>query len=239
MYEAARSRGETVGLLEQLPEAADVSSTKLGSIPAGGSILVEISYVSELKHDAEIDGIRFTLPTAIAPRYGCQPRSIVAGKGVLDDGIDIIVKVKMGESSLIQSIQSTSHPTLVSIGNISTSRQDAQPVMHQASATLALGSTHLGKDFVLIVSHRDSAIRIAFLEAHPSIPIQRALMLDLVPNFSLPPARPEIIFVADRSGIMTSEIPTLISALKVFLKSLPVGIPFNFCPLDLATIFSG
>ena len=227
MYEAARSRGETAGLLEQLPEAADVFSTKLGSIPAGGSILVEISYVSELKHDAEVDGIRFTLPTAVAPRYGFQPRSIVAGKGVLDDGIDIIVDVSMGESSLIQSIQSPSHPILVSIGKISTSRQDVQPVMHQASATLALRSTHLGKDFVLIVSHRDIGIPTAFLEAHPSIPNQRALMLDLVPKFSLSPARPEIIFVADRSVSMASEIPTLISALKVFLKSLPVGVPFN------------
>lgn len=227
MYEAARSRGETAGLLEQLPEAADVFSTKLGSIPAGGSILVEISYVGELKHDAEVDGIRFTLPTAVAPRYGSQPRSVIAGKGVLDDGIDIIVDVSMGGSSLIQSVQSPSHPILVSIGKISTSRQDAQPIMHQASATLALGSTHLGKDFVLIVSHRDIGIPTAFLEAHPSIPNQRALMLDLVPKFSLPPARPEIIFVADRSGSMASEIPTLISALKVFLKSLPVGVPFN------------
>lgn len=44
-----------------------------------------------------------------------------------------------------------------------------------------------------------------------------------------PPARPEIHFVANRSGSMVNEIPMLISALKVFLKSLPVGVNFKIC----------
>lgn len=101
--------------------------------------------------------------------------------------------------------------------------------MHQASATLALGTTHPGKDFVLIVSSKDNGVPAAFLETHSSIPYQRALMVDLVPKFSLPPARPEIIFVVDRSGSMVNKIPALISALKVFPKSLPVGVKFNTC----------
>ena len=67
----------------------------------------------------------------------------------------------------------------------------------------------------------------AILETHSVIPNQRALAVTLAPKFSLPPSRPEIIFVVDRSGSMSGKIPTLISALKVFLKSLPVGIKFN------------
>lgn len=44
-----------------------------------------------------------------------------------------------------------------------------------------------------------------------------------------PPARPEIISVANLSGSMVNEIPMLISALKVFLKSLPVGVNIKIC----------
>lgn len=228
-YDKAVSRGETAGLLQQLPEAADAFRTSLGNIPAGGKVLVTITYVSELKHDAEADGIRWTLPTKLAPRYGGAPSDLTetSAKTAQEvDGISIIVDVDVGASSYIQGLQSPSHPIAVTMGKISTSSSD-DPVMHKASATLALGTTQLDDDFVLIVSNKDNGMPTAFLETHSSIPNQRALMVDLVPKFSLPPGRPEIIFVADRSGSMARQIPTLISALKVFLKSLPVGLKFN------------
>lgn len=70
----------------------------------------------------------------------------------------------------------------------------------------------------------------AVLEVHPTIPYQRALMTTLVPRFTLPSERPEIVFICDRSGSMAgSKIESLKKALKVFLKSLPVGVKFNIC----------
>lgn len=66
-YNAAVERGETAGLLEQGP-TSDVFMTSLGNIPAGEKISVTLTYIGELKHDAGIDGIRFTIPTRISPR---------------------------------------------------------------------------------------------------------------------------------------------------------------------------
>ncbi|KAL8911577.1 MAG: hypothetical protein Q9171_003291 [Xanthocarpia ochracea] len=228
-YHSAVARGETAGLLEQLPEASDVFSTRLGNIPPNEKVHVEITYVGELKHDAEADGIRHTLPTYIAPRYGSLPSSRLEGTNAQETGgISITVDVSMAKGSFIRGVQSPTHPIAVTMGNTSTS-STASPAMHQASATLSLGSTELDKDFILVVLTKDTGMPKALFETHQTLPNQRAMLLTLVPNFSLPPSTPEIVFVADRSGSMAAKIPTLISALKIFLKSLPVGITFNLC----------
>ncbi|KAI4252186.1 MAG: hypothetical protein LQ352_004422 [Teloschistes flavicans] len=237
-YDAAVSRGETAGLLEQLPQASDVFSTRLGNIPAKKNVLVEITYVGELKHDAEADGTRFTLPTHIAPRYGSQPNVSLTGESRVqeDGGISITVDISIAEDSFIRGVQSPSHPIAVTMGNTSTTTgQD--PSMHQASSTLSLGSSELEKDFVLIVLTKDTGTPKALLEIHDTIKQQQAMLVTLVPRFSLPPSHPEVVFVADRSGSMSGQIPTLVSALKVFLKSLPVGVKFNICSFGSTSSF--
>ncbi|MCJ1391502.1 hypothetical protein MMC18_004366 [Xylographa bjoerkii] len=229
-YDEAVANGETAGLFEQLPEASDVFSTKLGNIPAGEVVIVEIEYVGELKQDAETNSIRFTIPTSIAPRYGSVSSTthISDSASAQNKGLKIVVDAQMPSGSFIQGIQSPSHPIAVNLGTTSTEPQ-TDPSMTKASATLALGETGLDKDFVLIILAKDSGVPKAILETHPTIPHQRALMVTLVPKFSLPPSRPEIVFVADRSGSMGSNIGMLVSAMKVFLKSMPVGVKFNIC----------
>lgn len=107
---------------------------------------------------------------------------------------------------------------------------EAKPASNKASATLSLGGAELDKDFVIQVVSKDIGNPKAVLEAHPTIPGQRALMATLVPKFNLPPERPEIVFICDRSGSMLgSNIESRKKALKVFLKSLPLGVKFNIC----------
>jgi hypothetical protein len=235
-YKEAIDRGETAGLLEQLPEAADVFTTRIGNVPPSESVIVEIVYLGELKHDAETDGVRFTIPTVIAPRYGQfaadqanlpKTSTFASGKG----GIRIMVDVAVDEGSVIRGLQSPSHPIAVSMGRTSSTPEDDSESFsnHLASATLTLGSTELEKDFIIVVLAKGQDTPRAMLEQHPSIRGQRALMATLVPRFNLPPIHPEIVFVVDRSGSMGDKIDTLVAALKIFLKSLPVGVKFNIC----------
>jgi hypothetical protein len=103
---------------------------------------------------------------------------------------------------------------------------------HAASATASIqsqGSSLLGQDFVMLVNAQGHDSPVAFFESHPTLPNQRALMTSLVPKFSLPNIAPEIVFIIDRSRSMCNKIETLQKALKVFLKSLPVGVSFNIC----------
>ena len=198
-------------------------------MPAATDIVVDITYCGELKHDAAIDGLRYTLPTSVAPRYGSYPGEVIHSNAVAKGGISITVDLNMA-SSAIRKIQSPSHPIAVSMGATSKEDTTASFAPSKASATLTLGSTELAADFVLQLLIDDISKPQAILETHPSLPNQRALMATLVPRFSLEPSTPEIVFIADQSGSMGgSKNTALVKALKIFLKSLPVGVRFNIC----------
>jgi hypothetical protein len=229
VYQQAVDSGQSAGLLEALPDASDVFTTTIGNVPPGATVLVDITYLGELKHDAEVDGVRFTIPTAIAPRYGSYPGEMAKFDSAIGKGFEVTVDAILGDGSFIREMRSPSHPIAVSLGTASIA-PNADPTSNKASATLSLGTAELEKDFVLQVVAKETAIPKAMLETHPTIPGQRALMATLVPKFALPPERPEIVFVCDRSGSMEgSKITALKNALKVFLKSLPVGVKFNIC----------
>ena len=230
-YKEAIASGETAGLLEQLPSAADVFTTTVGNIPPGATVVVNITYLGELKHDAEVDGIRFTIPATIAPRYGEYPGELYQANNVrtIAKGFEVVVDAMLEDGAFIREMRSPTHPIAVSMGTTSV-HPDADPKMSRASATFSLGTAELDKDFVLQLVAKETAIPKALLERHPTIPNQRALMATLVPKFALKQQRPEIVFVCDRSGSMSgSNITVLSAALKVFLKSLPVGVKFNIC----------
>ncbi len=232
-YQEAVDRGETAGLLEQVPEASDAFTTKVGNVSAGERIHVEITYLGELKHDAEADGSRFTIPTIIAPRYGFMSHETAkaVNKITADDagGIKILVDVALAEGSIIRGLQSPSHPVAISMGRTSSMDEDAFDNTC-ASATLTLGNAELEKDFIIVVQSKEQGTPKALLETHPAIANQRALMATLVPKFNIPNISPEIVFVVDRSGSMGGKIETLVAALKIFLKSMPAnGTKFNIC----------
>ncbi|KAK6431140.1 hypothetical protein LTR95_012700 [Oleoguttula sp. CCFEE 5521] len=224
-FQAAVDRGETAGLLEALP--AGIFGTTIGNVPANTEVHVEIQYCGALIHDAALDGLRFTLPTSIAPRYGEYPGKVLHGNMTAPGGISITVDVDMGSSN-IRKVQSPTHPIAVSMGSTSESAEAAFATS-KASATLTLGSTELAADFVLQLLIDDISKPQAIVEQHPSLS-DRAIMATLVPRFNLQPHSPEIVFIADQSGSMQGpKNVALKAALVVFLKSLPLGVRFNIC----------
>lgn len=224
IYEEAKSKGRTAAILDQSVNAADVFSTRLGNVPAGGTVLIEITLIQELYQDAQTDGIRYTIPVTIAPRYGNGSGKSDAPKGVLVKTA-IKVDIVMEKGSKIRNIRSPSHPIQVDLGRAS---DMPESTFESCYASVKLReNVVIDEDFVLTVNADKHDLPFAFLETHPTLPNQQALMVSLVPKFSLPPDTSEIIFVIDRSGSMGDKIPTLRSALELFLKSLPLGVPFN------------
>ena len=235
-YDEAVKAGRVAALLGQSPSASDTFTASIGNVPPLSEAVVHIAYLGELEHDAQADGVRLTLPSVIAPRYGAGPaltksalpeevaRSVEHGK------IDITVDVVMGKESKITTIQSPSHPLTVTLGRVSVNAEDVFEVnLASAGYTGKSGDIFFEKDFVVIVKATGQDTPFALLETHPTIPKQRTIVASLVPKFNIPSNTPEIVFVVDRSGSMYDKIDTLKSALRVFLKSLPVGVKFNIC----------
>ncbi|RJE20743.1 Von Willebrand [Aspergillus sclerotialis] len=231
-YREAVDLGQTAGILDHPSSAPDVFVIRLGNVAADGKVVVKITFIEELKQDAQSDGVRYTLPNVIAPRYGfLTPDTHISSSALPAErhGVSITVDVAVPKGSTIRGIDSPSHPIKILLERTSASPESTfEP--HQASASLHLAGDNafLDRDFVIKVNADGQDKPHALLETHPTIPNQRALMTTLVPKFNLPSNSLEIVFIIDRSGSMT-KIPTLRSALKVFLKSLPLGVHSNIC----------
>lgn len=226
IYQKAKAEGQTAALFDRSYHAGDIFKTRVSNVPAGGKIIIEITLVEELKQDAQTNGPRYTIPMAIAPRYGQQPHHNVTGPtsgGVVKTSIKVDIIMENG--SAIRNIRSPSHPIEMSLGRASYMPESTFEPCY-ASVRLQ-DNTVIEEDFVLTVNCDNQDKPVAFLETHPTFPNQQALMVSLVPRFSLPPDPSEIVFIIDRSYSMHDKIETLKSALMVFLKSLPLGVPFN------------
>ncbi|KAJ5311881.1 von Willebrand factor type A [Penicillium antarcticum] len=224
IYGEAKSQGKSAAVLDRSVSAADVFSTRLGNIPAAGFVIIEITLIGELSQDSQTDGIRYTIPSLIAPRYESQSASQDPPEGCLLR-TSIVVDVLMEKGSHVRNIRSPGHPIQVELGRVSTMEEST---FQSCLASVKLQeNVVLHEDFVITVNADKQDLPFALLETHPTLPDQKALMVSLVPKFSLPPDSSEIVFVVDRSGSMADKISALRSSLELFLRSFPLGVPFN------------
>lgn len=228
-FEEAKQAGLVAGLMEQSYQASDIFKTTLGNVPGEATLQVDIQFIGELRQDFQTEGIRFTLPAELFPRYGSPSASFPLPSSFSSKaGFTATVDIQLPEGVAIKAVQSPSHPIDVSIGTTS-ANADAAPSISVASATIAQAKAEVDTDFVVIVTPSKIGEPAALLETHTTLPNQRALMTSLIPKFVLPAETPEIVFVCDRSGSMSSNMEDLKRALSIFIKSLPAGVSFNIC----------
>ncbi|EXX51660.1 hypothetical protein RirG_259720 [Rhizophagus irregularis DAOM 197198w] len=226
-YTEAVQEGHGAYLLES--ESEDVFQCSVGNITSGQTVVMKITYVTELKHDSESENIRFVLPTNIAPRYGSSEYSSSSNDGKIlnpdvvsysnkaDFYLNLAITCRM--TSTIQNIESPSH-------KISTEMNiDENPKI--SKITLTQQTTYLEKDFILVVKSKDLDQPRAFVEYNPETKTN-CVMLTLVPKLSLNTTISELVFVVDRSGSMSVEpMKKAAQALELLLRSLPEDCYFN------------
>lgn len=147
-----------------------------------------------MKHDAETDGVHFTIPTKIAPRNGntsSEASTVAAG--------DFEITVDVNRTEDITGLQSPSHLIGVTLGSLSTST-DAALSVEKGFVIISQKNCTLEEDFVLLllVLCKEIGTLKGIAETHSTIPNHRAMLVTLVPKFQLPPSRPELVFLVDR-----------------------------------------
>ena len=214
-YETAHAEGRTAALV--LQKETDIFQIKLGNMPAKTSITIILTYITPLNQDTESNGVRFTLPTVIASRYGDPTNPGFTNVKTSETAFGLALDVEM--PAQITSISSPSH----SIVHICSSTTTAR-------ITYSNSSPVLDRDVVILINANELDIPRCMIEAHPTTHTKCA-MLTLVPKFNIPRVPAEVIFIIDRSYSMNAKVRALREALQIFLKSLPASpeIYFNIC----------
>ncbi|KAJ5579733.1 uncharacterized protein N7459_005718 [Penicillium hispanicum] len=226
-------------LVEEL--APEVFETSVGNIPAQTTVKIEITCANLLKVDTSTGGLVLTIPTSIAPRYGNVPAGYSGNQSILTEGLRINVQASMPKP--IQKMESRSHPISVEMGavahkdfkNFAASASSYVPDYSKGRATLADRQAVLHEDFVLhiLCGSREPARSRAIAAAQPGQPARSTIAVTIHPNdlfrqsVNVSDFVGELILVADRSGSMSSKIPSLINVMNIFLRSLPETCSFN------------
>lgn len=225
VYDEAISAGHGAYLLDE--ERADVFTASIGNLPAGKEVVVRITTVSELP--AEGEGLRFTLPTTVSPRYapagdrrgvGRTPEEALNPPVAFRVPYGLSLRVGLDMPSAIRGVESPSHPVSVDLDGC------------RGTVTLGTAETALDRDFVLVIRLAEAGRPAVLVERAPDG--THVAMLAFAPRFgeggiaSPDAARGEIVFLVDRSGSMGgSSIEEARNALQLCLRSLPAGILFN------------
>jgi len=210
IYEAAKSKGQLAGLLDQ--ERPNIFTQSVANIPPGEKVKVVISYVETLKYEA--GNYEFSFPMVVGPRYiPGAPAGRQAGGWAPDTdrvpdaskitppvarpgaraGHDISIEVSVDAGMPIDGIAAPSH-------EIDTER----PSPRQAVVRLRQKAVIPNKDFVLrydvagrqianaVLAHRGAASGFFTLILNPP---ERVAPAEATPK--------ELVFVLDTSGSMS------------------------------------
>ncbi len=193
MYDDAIEKGHGAFLLDE--ERPDVFQASVGNLPPGKEVLIKLTYVTELP--AAGNGLRFSIPTTVSPRYA--PAEDQRGIGRPDSealnppvawsvpyGLNLSVRLAMGGA--ITRIESPSHPVSVAMNG------------NSAAVTLAQRDTALDRDFVLSVECDGLDTPQAWIERDGNG--SQAIAVAFVPKLGQETTSCDVTFVVDRSGSM-------------------------------------
>ncbi len=231
-YDEAVEAGHGAFLLDE--ERADVFTASLGNMRPGAIVELSLTYVTELA--AEGEGVRFTLPTTVSPRYA--PEADQKGVGptpaeALNPPVAWAVpygfsfEMDAAMSGAIRGVESPSHPIAIELDGC------------RAKVRLAQRTAAMDRDLVIVLAADGLSAPHAVVERGEQ---GGAVLLSFLPRFEPAARAAEVIFVIDRSGSMGGDsIAEVRNALQLCLRSLTPGSRFNIVSFGstYAPLFDG
>ncbi|GAA5929867.1 hypothetical protein JCM10213_002807 [Rhodosporidiobolus nylandii] len=229
-YEEAVQAGKLASLAEQA--TPDTFKCSVGNILPNETVVIELTYVTELAEGETSDSIRFHLPSRVGARYGGPPSGLFGASPLNippSSSVSFDLAVSIETAAAIGKIVCPSHTVSTSLGP-DPSLPDSSSLPSSNYARVSFSTTQsLERDFVLELSSAGLDAPRCFAEKHPTAD-STTVSLTVVPRFKLPEVEgQEYIFLVDRSGSMGgNRIEMARKALVVLLRSLPhKGTTFN------------
>uniref|UniRef100_A0A3B3BZ84 Poly [ADP-ribose] polymerase n=1 Tax=Oryzias melastigma TaxID=30732 RepID=A0A3B3BZ84_ORYME len=206
-YKQAVEKGHGAYLMDQ--DAPDVFTISVGNLPPGASVLIKITYVSELV----VSGgrINFSLPGSLAPWQVSdglkQITQVRGGAGILKSKLSFSLEMSVEMPNEILYLKSYTH-------QIKTKRTDCKAVI-----SVVPGQPLYPEGFELSIGFSNIHLPRMWVENHPDKDSQ-ACMLVFYPDFEAKSdsAAEEVILLLDTSESMRGE--SLRSAQRIALKLL-------------------
>ncbi|KAI0120915.1 VIT-domain-containing protein [Hypoxylon sp. NC0597] len=239
-FQKAVAMRNTAALLEQ--NTPEIFTASLGNIPANTRLEAKLTYVSLLKRQfsQEKNITTFSIPTAIAGRYGNAPVDIAGGLAGKNPHA-FTLQLEVMEAEKIVEVKSETHKIHLENGTEKGKASNWKELFGQndrsrtdvAVVKLDSDQGYLQEDFILTIESSSASKTDkphAWIESHPSLENQKAVMITIPSSFMEDKGASqtgEIIFLVDRSGSMADKIDAVKSSLRFFLKGIPVGRKFN------------
>lgn len=221
IYEQAKTDGKTASLLDQ--ERPNVFTQSVANILPNETIVIEISYVENLKYE---DGsYEFVFPMTVAPRYNpASVKDVDAAKVnppvalKTRAGHDISIEVNLDAGVPIENISSTLHE--INSQNLSS---------NSAKISLKNENEIPNKDFILKYDVTGKRIEDAILTHRDERGGFFTMMLSPPEDFRVEDVSPkEIVFVVDTSGSMSGfPLEKAKEAMNLSLEGLYPNDKFN------------
>ncbi|CAG8664179.1 15869_t:CDS:2 [Funneliformis mosseae] len=205
---------------------SDLFQFSIGNLKPFQTTVIKITYLTELKNDADIEQVRFILPATFrTPRHKLSKGSFFhKNNNNSECPISIIITCKT--TSVINKIESPSH-FISTEWNIDGNSKIAR-------ITLTKDVQLLDRDFVLIIKSKDLDQPRAFLEYNEKTS-SNCIMLTFVPTFSMTTVRSELVFIVNTSSSMRRDalkFRKTIQSLEFLLYSLPQDCYFNIISVE-------
>lgn len=194
VYEAAKARGYTAGLLDQ--ERPNIFTQSVANILPGNQVTITISYVETLRYE---DGTyEFVFPMVVGPRY--IPRGVPGASRIAPpvaaaerSGHDISLEVNLDAGLIVDNLEARTHPVHIE-----------RPGPTHARLRLQGGPTIPNKDFILRYDVAGKTIQDAVLTHRSDKGGFFTLMLQPPERIGADDVTPkELVFVLDTSGSMS------------------------------------
>ncbi|XP_078001506.1 protein mono-ADP-ribosyltransferase PARP4-like isoform X2 [Glandiceps talaboti] len=217
-YKEAISKGHGAYLMDE--ETPDVFTVSVGNLPPKASVMIKITYVTELSVDGE--KILFLLPGSVAPWKKDSALSQEIQTDVKTVKVDkegqgsISIQISIEMPFDIRSIESPTH-------RVKVKNTDTKAVVELEKDSV------LGDNFQLLIDLAEIHVPRMWVERHSDGSDSQACMLTFYPEFESDNIEDqEVVFLLDLSNSMDGN--TLLEAKKVILLALhhlPEGCSFN------------